>query len=148
MDACVTAGDLLAGIDLTPMQVAQLRAVDHEHQQRLFALLHPPGAEPGRTPTPGERAELCRWLRSAVRGLLTPGQRARLEEREMEAAGPREEPGGVAGPAGAIHGPPSGTAPVPLTREDDLACSPRESRGRGPRAFPDGEAPRRRGPAG
>ena len=85
MNAYTIAREMLGGMDLTPMQVAQLRAIDHEHQQRLFALLHAPHAEPGRAATPEELASLRASLESGIRGILTPAQRARLEEHSAEA---------------------------------------------------------------
>ena len=87
MDACTVAEELLGAIELTPMQVAQLRAIDHEHQQRLFTLLHAPGGEPARVATPRELAVLRASLERAVLGILTPGQRARPEARASAAAG-------------------------------------------------------------
>lgn len=86
MDACTVAGEVLGPIELTPMQVAQLRAIDHEHQQRLFALLHVAEGEPAREATPAELAVLRASLERAVLGILTPGQRARPQEN---AAGSR-----------------------------------------------------------
>ena len=86
MDACTVAGEMLGPIELTPMQVAQLRAIDHEHQQRLFALLHAAEGEPARVATREEIAVLRASLESAVLGILTPGQRARLKDN---AAAPR-----------------------------------------------------------
>jgi Spy/CpxP family protein refolding chaperone len=89
MNAYTIAREMLGGMDLTPMQVAQLRAIDHEHQQRLFALLHAPHAEPhagpGRAATPEELASLRASLESGIRGILTPAQRARLQEHSAEA---------------------------------------------------------------
>ena len=82
MDAYTVAGEVLGPIELTPMQVAQLRAIDHEHQQRLFALLHVAEGEPVRVATPAELAVLRALLQRAVLGILTPGQRARLEANE------------------------------------------------------------------
>ncbi|HEU4455109.1 MAG TPA: hypothetical protein VFR81_18745 [Longimicrobium sp.] len=86
MDAYTVAGEVLGPIELTPMQVAQLRAIDHEHQQRLFTLLHVAEGEPPRVATREEIAVLRASLESAVLGILTPGQRARLKEN---AAAPR-----------------------------------------------------------
>ena len=80
MDAYTVAGEMLGPIELTPMQVAQLRAIDHEHQQRLFALLHAEEGEPARVAAREEIAALRASLESAVLGILTAGQRARLEE--------------------------------------------------------------------
>lgn len=74
MDAYAVAGEILGDLALSPGQVAQLRAIDHEHQQRLCALVHG-----GREPSAAERAELRALLASAVRGILTPEQRAALE---------------------------------------------------------------------
>lgn len=79
MNAYTVAREMLDGIDLSPMQVAQLRAIDHEHQQRLFTLLH--GAGPARAATPEELAALRASLESGIRGMLTPAQLARLDER-------------------------------------------------------------------
>lgn len=79
MNAYTVAGEILGAIELGPGQVARLRAVDHEYQQRLYALLHPPGSGgrgTEREPTPAERAELRAFLVSGVRALLTPGRRA------------------------------------------------------------------------
>lgn len=81
MDAYTVAGEVLGPIELTPMQAAQLRAIDHEHQQRLFALLHGAEGEP-RVATPAELAVLRASLERAVLGILTPGQRARREGNE------------------------------------------------------------------
>ena len=78
MDACTVAREVLGPIELTPMQVAQLRAIDHEHQQRLFALLHPAEGGPPRVATPAELAVLRASLQPAVLGILTPAQRGRL----------------------------------------------------------------------
>lgn len=89
MNAYTVAEEMLGGMELTPMQVAQLRAIDHEHQQRLFALLHPDGAEPARAAAPEELAGLRAALESGIRGLLTPDQRARLEEITAAANGSR-----------------------------------------------------------
>ena len=38
MNAYTVAAELLGGIELNAMQLAQLRAIDHEYQQRLFDL--------------------------------------------------------------------------------------------------------------
>lgn len=79
MDAFTTATRILEGIELTPGQLAQLRAIDHRWQQRLFDLLHPAGmAGARREPTEAELAALRRGLTDDVLGLLTPEQRGRL----------------------------------------------------------------------
>jgi NAD(P)-dependent dehydrogenase (short-subunit alcohol dehydrogenase family) len=86
MDAYTVAREMLGGMELTPMQVAQLRAIDHEHQQRLFALVHAEQGGPARAVAAAEVAALRASLQSAVLGILTAGQRARLGEG---AAAPR-----------------------------------------------------------
>lgn len=84
MNAWTVAGEILGEMELGPAQAAQLRAVDHEYQQRLYALLHAPGpdgAGAAREPAPAERAELRAFLVSSIRGILTPEQRDRVGQR-------------------------------------------------------------------
>ena len=79
MDAFSTAARILGGIELTPGQLAQLRAIDHKWQQRLFDLLHPAGSSGARRePTEAELEALRRGVTDDVLGLLTPEQRGRL----------------------------------------------------------------------
>lgn len=85
MDAFTVAEDLLPGIRLTPGQLAQLRAINHEYYTRLFALsrsrapeaqrLAEEGVSAPREPTPAERAELRAMLVREIRDMLTPEQR-------------------------------------------------------------------------
>ena len=79
MDAYGTAARILDGIELTPGQLAQLRAIDHKWQQRLFDLVHPAGS-PGtrREPTEAELEALRRGVADDVLALLTPEQRGLL----------------------------------------------------------------------
>lgn len=84
MNAYTVAAEMLGGIELGPGQVARLRAIDHEYQQRLHALLRAPepaGRGVEREPAPDEMAELRAMLVSGIRGILTPEQRDRVGRR-------------------------------------------------------------------
>lgn len=94
MNAFTVAREILGGMALSAEQLVQLRAINHEHAQRLHALLRSSGAAdrhdhaagpPGspRTAqdlTAAEVAELHGALVADVRGLLTPEQRRLLGE--------------------------------------------------------------------
>lgn len=79
MDAFTVAGQLLRDRPLSPEQLAQLRAINYRHAQRLHALRHSLRHSP-RDPTEAEAAELRRTLEAEVRELLRPEQRRLPEE--------------------------------------------------------------------
>ena len=78
---------------LTPGQLAQLRAVDHRYQQRVYTLRHaveraaePPGAQGDPTPARAEREmtaaeveDLRATIVSGILEMLTPEQRGALD---------------------------------------------------------------------
>ena len=82
MNAYTLASELLKGVDLTPSQLAELRAIDVKYQQHLFALLHggDAGARAAR-PTPEQLAELRLMVESDLLRMLTPEQRATVDSR-------------------------------------------------------------------
>jgi hypothetical protein len=91
MGAFEVAGRLLRGVELSPGQLAQLRAIDRKYQERLHALLYPaggegapapPGAAPARRePTGEEVAALDAMVTSDLLAMLTPEQRRDLPSR-------------------------------------------------------------------
>jgi hypothetical protein len=92
MNAFAVAAQMLGGLQLGAGQLAQLRAVDSRHHQRLYTLVNAPAgppesrARPGtprmpREPTPAERLELHAMLVRDVRALLSPEQRAWIDRR-------------------------------------------------------------------
>jgi hypothetical protein len=95
MDAYTVARELLGRAliaQLSAGQLAQLRAIDHEVQQRIFDRLHPADADVRegrrRELTAGAVAELRAVIEAAVLQLLTPEQRSVLAVRSGTPAPP------------------------------------------------------------
>jgi Spy/CpxP family protein refolding chaperone len=79
MNALTVALEMLGNIELTPGQLAQLRALDRKYAQRVYTLLH--DSEDGtRQLTEVEAADLEAKLRSDVLDLLTPEQQGQLRK--------------------------------------------------------------------
>ncbi len=83
MNAFSVASELLGDLELAPGQLAQLRAIDHKYQQRIYTLLHG-GETPGPTGTrreltADEAGELRASLEKDILAMLTPEQRARKQ---------------------------------------------------------------------
>lgn len=72
------ASRLLGGLDLTPGQLAQLRAIDHAHQQRVFTLLRA---------GPAARSELTDEEDQALRGTVEHDILAMLTREQRERIG-------------------------------------------------------------
>jgi hypothetical protein len=72
--AFTVAARLLGNLTLSPVQMAQLRAIDRKYQQALFTVLS--GAE--RTPTSTEIMELDGMATRDILAMLTPEQLAAL----------------------------------------------------------------------
>jgi len=95
MDAFAVAARM--GMELDPGQLAQLRAVNSRHYQRLLTLVHaqdtaaaPRGSDlpaTARAPTGAERRELHALLVRDVRALVSPGQRGRLDRPAARVSG-------------------------------------------------------------
>lgn len=82
MNAYTLAAQLLGDMELSGFQLAQLRAIDASHQQRLFTLLHDGGASrPAREPTAHELAALRETIVRDLLEMLTPEQRDALSGR-------------------------------------------------------------------
>ncbi|HET7233061.1 MAG TPA: hypothetical protein VFJ16_23835 [Longimicrobium sp.] len=71
------ASRLLGALDLSPGQLAQLRAIDHACQQRVFTLLRGGPAARGEL-TDEEEQELRSTVERDILAMLTPGQRERI----------------------------------------------------------------------
>jgi hypothetical protein len=70
MNAFTLAAEIFGDIELSPGQLAQLRALDRKYAQRVYTLLHDSGAS--RELTQAEAADLEARLRADVLDLLTP----------------------------------------------------------------------------
>jgi Spy/CpxP family protein refolding chaperone len=95
MDAFTVAAQMLGDVELSPAQLAQLRAINRKYYQELYTLLHesdgvanPIGArqESGtkrteRELTEGEVADLRAMLTSDVRAILTPEQQSVFDQK-------------------------------------------------------------------
>ena len=71
MNVFQMAAELLGGRELSPGQLAQLRALDRKYAQRVYTLLHGPD-DTAHEPTAAEAAELRAQLVADIRQLLTP----------------------------------------------------------------------------
>lgn len=78
MSALTTALEMLGDIQLSPGQLAQLRALDRKYAQRVYTLLHDSEAGTRRELTEAEVADLEAKLRSDIYALLTPEQQSLL----------------------------------------------------------------------
>jgi Spy/CpxP family protein refolding chaperone len=79
MNALTMATEMLGNVELTPGQLAQLRALDRKYAQRVYTLLH--DSEAGtRELSEAEAADLEAKLRSDVHALLTPEQQGQLRK--------------------------------------------------------------------
>jgi hypothetical protein len=78
MNALTTAAEILGNLELSPGQLAQLRALNRKYAQRAYTLLHPPNAAPREELTEAEAADLEAKLRSDILALLTPEQQSLL----------------------------------------------------------------------
>ena len=95
MDAFTMAAQLFGDVELSPFQVAQLRAINRKYYQELYTLLHefdgeakPIGPRVESGPTRSERelteeevGRLHAMLESDVRAVLTDEQRGLLDLR-------------------------------------------------------------------
>lgn len=97
----------LAGLDLTPTQQRQARAIQERHRPELDALV--------REAFPRVRA-INDQMRQELRAILTPAQRAKLDE--MDARRPPPPPPGAPPfpPGGPGFLPPPGLPPPPPLR--------------------------------
>jgi Spy/CpxP family protein refolding chaperone len=79
MNALTLAAEILGDTELTPGQLAQLRALDRKYAQRVYTLLH---SESGtaRELSEAEAADLEAKLRTDVLAVLTPEQQSRLRK--------------------------------------------------------------------
>jgi hypothetical protein len=75
MNAFTVAAEIFGNMELTPGQLAQLRALDRKYAQRVYTLLHDSETGTARELTDVEAADLEAKLRADVLGLLTPEQR-------------------------------------------------------------------------
>jgi hypothetical protein len=80
MNALTMALELLGNIELSPGQLAQLRALDRKYAQRVYTLLHDSEAGTPRELTEAEAADLEDKLRSDVFALLTSEQQDLLRK--------------------------------------------------------------------
>jgi hypothetical protein len=80
MNALTMALEMLGNIELSPGQLAQLRALDRKYAQRVYTLLHDSEAGTPRELTEAEAADLEDKLRSDVFALLTPEQQDLLRK--------------------------------------------------------------------
>jgi hypothetical protein len=80
MNALTMALEMLGNIELSPGQLAQLRALDRKYAQRVYTLLHDSEAGTRRELTAAEAADLEDKLRSDVFALLTPEQQDLLRK--------------------------------------------------------------------
>jgi Spy/CpxP family protein refolding chaperone len=94
MDAYSTAAGLLGNMELSPDQLAQLRAIDYKYQLEVQHRLHARkenGPAPFPAPprhsntssglTPQDFASLRAMIVGDIRDMLTPEQRAALDRR-------------------------------------------------------------------
>jgi Spy/CpxP family protein refolding chaperone len=79
MNALSVATEMLRDVELSPGQLAQLRALNRKYAQRVYTLLHPPQGSARNELTEKETADLNAKLRADILALLTPEQQARLE---------------------------------------------------------------------
>jgi Spy/CpxP family protein refolding chaperone len=80
MNALTMATEMLGNVELTPGQLAQLRALDRKYAQRVYTLLHDSEDGIRRELTEAEAADLEAKLRSDVLALLTPEQQGQLRK--------------------------------------------------------------------
>jgi Spy/CpxP family protein refolding chaperone len=100
MDAFTIAAQMLPAVELTSSQLAQLRAINRNHQQQLYALQHQSeddaesSARPespfraGSPVTDAHDADLDAVLTSNIRAILTPEQRSALDRSLARAPEP------------------------------------------------------------
>jgi hypothetical protein len=84
MDAFSVATEMLADVELSPGQTAQLQALHRTYYQRACALLHRTAETSGRAdvePTAEEVADLQARLVVDVRATLTPEQRKVIDRK-------------------------------------------------------------------
>ena len=91
ISAFTTAAQMLGAVrltTLTPGQLAQLRAIDRNYQQRVYTLRHAvggdadlPGAPAERELTAAEVEELRATIAAAIVEMLTPEQRSAVGRR-------------------------------------------------------------------
>jgi hypothetical protein len=79
MNALTMATELLGDIELSPGQVAQLRALNRKYAQRIYTLLHPSDAPPREELSEPEAADLHVRLAADILALLTPEQQSALQ---------------------------------------------------------------------
>ena len=73
MNALSIASELLGNLELSPGQLAQLRALDRKYAQRIYTLMHE--SEAGtRELSDAETADLDARLTTDILGMLTPEQ--------------------------------------------------------------------------
>jgi hypothetical protein len=77
MNVFQLAAELIGDIELSPGQLAQLRALDRKYAQRVYTILHGGDSGTPHEPTEAETAELRAQLTADILDLLTPEQRSR-----------------------------------------------------------------------
>ena len=85
MGAYEAAATLLGDLVLSAGQLAELRAIDHKYQQRLFTLLHQDGGgavQAAREPTQAELSGLDAMVAADILAMLTPTQRQALHKSD------------------------------------------------------------------
>ena len=83
LDAFTLVERLLPGVELTPSQLAAVRAADTKYYTELFALQEQARADgrPWTAPSAAERAALRAMLVDDLRSMLTDAQRPDFERR-------------------------------------------------------------------
>lgn len=79
MNALTMASELLGDLELSPGQLAQLRALDRKYAQRVYTLLHESDVTRQEL-TDAEGADLHARLVSDILALLTPEQQSLLQK--------------------------------------------------------------------
>jgi hypothetical protein len=72
VNALTIATEMLGDIDLSPGQLAQLRALNRKYAQRVYTLLHRSEATPQEELTEAEAADLHARLTADILAVLTP----------------------------------------------------------------------------
>jgi Spy/CpxP family protein refolding chaperone len=81
MNALTLATEMLGNIELSPGQLAQLRALNRKYAQRVYTLLHQSDATPREELTAAEAVDLDAKLKADILALLTPEQQSVLQRK-------------------------------------------------------------------